>query len=227
MEHLCIIRYKYIYYSDREKVMESCRLLNARIIKYCTGHGSLRFNTNDDSDYVEAELKTQEDDIGDVLKEVTKDLPEGCMREDLEGYYSYTKRTRRHHLLITLSNKCRYVDEPEKDETGEEIPWEDITDSTSRFPDGCPLFPKSIIAGMLMNAINCHTRHNSEEIKQSKQCGCSYCWRIFPPSAVTAYDPNEDDTALCPYCHSDSVIGDASGYKITRRFLWKVYNRKL
>jgi hypothetical protein len=34
-------------------------------------------------------------------------------------------------------------------------------------------------------------------------------------------DPN-DDTALCPYCDIDSVIGDASGYEITEEFLRKM-----
>lgn len=60
---------------------------------------------------------------------------------------------------------------------------------------------------------------NKEQIEQSKICGCFSCCRIFPASEVTSYLPDAKPTAICPYCHIDSVIGDASGFPITPLFL--------
>lgn len=66
-----------------------------------------------------------------------------------------------------------------------------------------------------------HSSHNKEEIKNSKSCGCFYCLRIFKPSEITqwGYVVQPKDFAVCPYCETDSVIGDASGYPVTEEFL--------
>ncbi len=37
--------------------------------------------------------------------------------------------------------------------------------------------------------------------------------------------PDEPPTAECPFCHTDSVIGDASGFPITKDFLKKMKKR--
>lgn len=66
---------------------------------------------------------------------------------------------------------------------------------------------------------------NREQIEQSKQCGCFFCCRIFPASEVTDYVSREEPTALCPYCFTDSVFGDASGYPITEDFLKEMNKR--
>jgi hypothetical protein len=57
-------------------------------------------------------------------------------------------------------------------------------------------------------------------IEQSEVCGCFYCKRTFPPSAINEWcDRSGGDqpgqTALCPHCGIDSVIGSASGHAIT------------
>ena len=51
---------------------------------------------------------------------------------------------------------------------------------------------------------------NYEAIKQSKQCGCFYCKKIFGPSEVVEFvtENNGEMTAICPYCGIDSVIQD-------------------
>ena len=51
------------------------------------------------------------------------------------------------------------------------------------------------------------------------------CCEIFPPSEITDYLPDEPPTALCPYCHIDAVIGDASGFPITDEFLTEMKRR--
>lgn len=64
--------------------------------------------------------------------------------------------------------------------------------------------------------------YNKEQIVKSSKCGCFFCIKIFDPNEIEEWiDPN-DDTALCPYCDIDSVIGDASGYEITEAFLRKM-----
>ena len=56
-------------------------------------------------------------------------------------------------------------------------------------------------------------------------CGCFSCCEIFPQSEITDYLPDEPPTALCPYCHIDTVIGDASVFPITEEFLTEMMRR--
>ena len=67
--------------------------------------------------------------------------------------------------------------------------------------------------------------YNKAQLEQSKMCGCFSCCEIFPPSDITDYLPDEPPTALCPYCHIDAVIGDASGFPITEEFLTEMMRR--
>src|SRR5262245_25355855 len=61
------------------------------------------------------------------------------------------------------------------------------------------------------------------EIEKSRQCGCFYCKKIFGPEQIVDWTdtnkPRAQQTALCPACGIDSVIGDASGLAITEAFL--------
>lgn len=76
-----------------------------------------------------------------------------------------------------------------------------------------------------------HTLHNHDEILRSVRCGCFSCRRSFLAHSVTEWVNEEDgssvwgedadgsSTAVCPYCGLDYVIGDASGFEISDRFL--------
>lgn len=66
-----------------------------------------------------------------------------------------------------------------------------------------------------------HSIYHREELERSAICGCFYCLHIFPPTEIEEWT-DDDDTALCPNCSIDSVIGDASGYEISREFLKKM-----
>ena len=66
---------------------------------------------------------------------------------------------------------------------------------------------------------------NKEQIEKSEKCGCFFCGEIFSPSEITDYLPDEPPTAECPFCHTDSIIGDASGFHITKDFLKKMKKR--
>jgi hypothetical protein len=67
------------------------------------------------------------------------------------------------------------------------------------------------------------------QILRSELCGCFYCLEEFPPTAIGEWcdedSTGEGQTALCPRCGIDSVIGSASGYPITREFL-EAMNRR-
>ena len=62
------------------------------------------------------------------------------------------------------------------------------------------------------------------EIQNSDICGCFYCLSIFPPTEITEWI-DDGQTAICPYCPVDSVIGSASGYPITTEFLKLMHDR--
>jgi len=63
-------------------------------------------------------------------------------------------------------------------------------------------------------------RHRAE-IEASRSCGCFSCERIFSPDRIVDWI-DKDQTALCPSCGIDSVIGKASGLPITASFLREV-----
>jgi len=67
-----------------------------------------------------------------------------------------------------------------------------------------------------------HSLRNRAELERSKVCGCFYCSAIYSPSEIGEWIDDEQ-TAMCARCPVDSVIGDASGYPITKEFLEKMH----
>ena len=68
--------------------------------------------------------------------------------------------------------------------------------------------------------------HHREMLEKDDKCGCFSCLKIFNPKEI--YEWLECDigqTALCPYCGIDSVIGESSGYPITKKFLKKMQDK--
>ena len=80
-----------------------------------------------------------------------------------------------------------------------------------------------------LEAAHKHSIYNRDEILKSRYCGCFYCEHIFSPAELDEEadwtdDYAEQNTALCPECMIDSVIGDASGYPVTdKEFLDAMY----
>lgn len=75
-----------------------------------------------------------------------------------------------------------------------------------------------------------HATNNRAEIDAGTLCGCFYCMKTFPPTDIIAWSGFDlaqfdnpqaegDETALCPHCGSESVIGNRSGYPIDAVFL--------
>jgi hypothetical protein len=69
-----------------------------------------------------------------------------------------------------------------------------------------------------------HCRLHRDELNLSDVCGCFYCGSIFSPSEIIEWI-DDDQTAMCPKCPVDSVIGSASGYPITPEFLQRMHDR--
>jgi hypothetical protein len=72
-----------------------------------------------------------------------------------------------------------------------------------------------------------HSSRSRKEIERSNWCGCFNCLAIFHPAEIDEWwDEIEGvpQTPVCPQCGIDSVIGDKSGYPITREFLSKMKN---
>ncbi|AST89968.1 MULTISPECIES: cytoplasmic protein [Sutcliffiella] len=63
---------------------------------------------------------------------------------------------------------------------------------------------------------------NRKSLEESNVCGCFYCLKIFSPALIEEWWDNEE-TAVCPHCGIDSVIGDSSDFHITKEFLQEMH----
>ena len=69
-------------------------------------------------------------------------------------------------------------------------------------------------------------RHRPQ-VEASERCGCFYCGHIFAPADIKDWIDDSapglpGETALCPRCGIDSVIGSAAGFPITPDFLGRM-----
>ncbi len=72
--------------------------------------------------------------------------------------------------------------------------------------------------GHEIEQIHKHSSNHRAEIEASRQCGCFCCRKIFPATDIVDY-VDGGETALCPNCDTDAVIGDASGHTLTPELL--------
>ena len=63
-----------------------------------------------------------------------------------------------------------------------------------------------------------HSINNKVEIEISKECVCFYCARRFAPASIVEWTDG-GQTAICPHCSIDSVIGDAAPYQLDAAFI--------
>jgi hypothetical protein len=68
-----------------------------------------------------------------------------------------------------------------------------------------------------------HCSNHRDELIAGAKCGCFYCCAIFDVSEIADWVDEDDrgigQTALCPRCGIDSVIGEKSGYDVSINFL--------
>jgi hypothetical protein len=74
-----------------------------------------------------------------------------------------------------------------------------------------------------VKAAHTHSSNHRAEITASALCGCFYCCASFAAAEVLDWVDEDQtgvgQTALCPKCGIDSVIGDQSGFPISEEFL--------
>lgn len=65
---------------------------------------------------------------------------------------------------------------------------------------------------MLTDPTQSHERcgRHRDEVLASRECGCFYCLRTFPPRDIREWIDG-GETAICPNCGVDAVIGSKSG----------------
>jgi hypothetical protein len=69
-----------------------------------------------------------------------------------------------------------------------------------------------------------YSANHKKVLEKDSVCGCFYCLEIFSPQEIYEWIPDISGTAVCPYCGIDSVIGESSGYPITKEFLQEMYD---
>lgn len=71
-----------------------------------------------------------------------------------------------------------------------------------------------------------HSSNHREEVLNSGRCGCFHCCATFSPQSISEWTDEADDgqgqTALCPKCGIDSVIGENAGFDLSAAFLQKM-----
>lgn len=74
------------------------------------------------------------------------------------------------------------------------------------------------ISPTLCIAAHKHSTKHRAEIEASSRCACFFCFRTFPSSEIKAWIDGMQ-TALCPRCGVDSVLGSASEHRLDDAFL--------
>ena len=75
-----------------------------------------------------------------------------------------------------------------------------------------------------------YSNNHMPSLKKDNICGCVCCLSIFSPKEIKKWiiadnDCDRSGTAICPYCHVDSIIGESSGFPITKEFLTRMYEK--
>ena len=75
-----------------------------------------------------------------------------------------------------------------------------------------------------------HLSNNHAQIEASTVCGCCHCVRLFKPQEIVGWtgltvetfnDPRAiaAQTAMCPHCGSEAVLGDGCGLSVNGHLL--------
>jgi hypothetical protein len=84
-----------------------------------------------------------------------------------------------------------------------------------------PRAPKVAADPIILEAY-LHANKHRVELQRSTSCGCFFCFRLFGFDDITKWiDANQ--TALCPRCGIDAVLGSSSGHIINDAFLRRMH----
>lgn len=77
---------------------------------------------------------------------------------------------------------------------------------------------------LTLTEAHAHAVDHRAEIEGSTMCGCFYCCEVFMAGAIKRW-VDDGQTALCPRCGTDAVLGDRIGVAMKRPFLEKMRAR--
>ena len=69
-----------------------------------------------------------------------------------------------------------------------------------------------------------HSAMNRVEVQRSAACACFNCLSTFQPSSIKQWI-DTGQTAVCPSCGMDAVLGSASGFELAPDFLASMKSR--
>ena len=61
-----------------------------------------------------------------------------------------------------------------------------------------------------------------EELETAGSCACYFCFKKFPTATIKTWI-DASQTALCPFCGIDAVLGSGDGFRIDDRFLRRLH----
>ena len=64
------------------------------------------------------------------------------------------------------------------------------------------------------------SKDNRVKLEDDDLCGCVHCLAVFHPNLIENWNLKDGNTAFCPRCSVDSIIGKYTGYPITKEFLF-------
>lgn len=111
--------------------------------------------------------------------------------------------------------------------------WEALQRSKRRKPLLRPSPPTTAMFGLssgyrfsesALRRAHKHSSRHRQELSKSRSCGCFGCLLVFDYKDIVAW-VDDGETAICPGCGIDSVIGSASGVPIDRHFLLAMKER--
>lgn len=72
-----------------------------------------------------------------------------------------------------------------------------------------------------LEQVHKHSFKNKEELLKSEKCACFHCFKVYNPTEIESYLVEKDgkETALCPHCMCDTVIGDASRFILSDQLI--------
>ena len=84
------------------------------------------------------------------------------------------------------------------------------------------MFDSYVLAKKALKQIHNHSFKNRAEIAQSLICYCIHCQKACASGQVEKW-VDDGETAICPKCGVDSLIGSAAEYEMTEPLLKELH----
>ena len=69
-----------------------------------------------------------------------------------------------------------------------------------------------------------HAFHNRAEIEDSEWCGCLCCEQLYRPAEIERWRKDAiGETALCPRCGREAVVGSGAGFVLTPELVHRAH----